>query len=244
MQDPSDAWIANCFNYLCRDRNYDIEGLSTPARRDIRRGLRNFSIRRTTWDELVEHGMAAYADTEARHGHSQGPADAIKTLADIERDCPFMEIWGAWIEGRLSAWIKVLHVDGWAFITTACSVRQDLRLCPNNALVYEATRHYMSAAACSSVSYGISSLQATSNILPLHKFKVRMGYEAVPQVRTFLPHPLLTWLGLRPCSRALDVLARRIPQKAVFSKLAGMSRLLSHRERDPLAWARDDQEAD
>jgi hypothetical protein len=239
MREPSEASPANCFNYLCRDRDYHVDNLSSSARRDIRRGLRNFSVRISTWDELLEHGMPAYVDTDLRHGHATPSPDSLKNLADIERDCPFIDVWGAWIEGRLSAWIKVLHVDDWAFITTACSVRQDLRLCPNNALAYEATRHYLSAG-CSSVSYGISSLQETSNILPLHRFKVRMGYQAVPQVRTFLPHPLLSaWLRSPLCSRALDYLASRFPGKVVLSKMAGLASLLSGRQQDPLKWAKE-----
>ena len=238
MLEPMNDRPANCFDYLCTDPAYCIENLTKNGRRDIRRGLRNFAVRRCTWDELLDKGLDAYADTEARHVHGEPSRDDLVEIAELYRDSPFVEIWGAWSEDVLDAWIKVLKIDDWAFITNAYSRNENLRNCPNNGLAYEVTKTCLVDEGRKSISFGISSLQATSNILSLHKFKIRMGYKAVPMCRTFIVHPLMRpMVKTRLASWIWDGLAALRPGSATFSKIAGMARLLSARETAPLAWA-------
>ena len=240
LQEPTAELPANCFDYACDDGEYCVEKLSKYGRRDVRRGLRSFEVRRCTWDELVDKGFSAYADAEARHGHTAPSPDELRQMAAAQRDCPLIELWGAWDGEDLAAWIKVMKVDDWAFITTACSCNEALRNCPNNAVTYEATRALLVAEGRRRVSYGISSLQATDNILSLHKFKLRMGYEALRRRRAFAVHPLLRPLvANRPASWMWDLLVRLRPGSGKFSKVAGMARMLTGRAGDPLAWAED-----
>jgi hypothetical protein len=105
-------------------------------------------------------------------------------------------------------------------------------------VAYEATRSLLVEDKKQSVSFGISSLQATPNLLSLHKFKLRMGYKAVPICRTFHVHWLLAPL-VEPgvMSRLWDWMAAARPGSAMLSKLAGMSRLMSGRATDALKWA-------
>jgi hypothetical protein len=239
LQSPTEHRPANCFNYVCDQAGYDVEQLDKNGRRDVRRGRRCFSVRRCTVTEISTQGFAAFTDTEARHGHlPPTPEDLHEVIACQEPD-PFIEFWGAWRDEQLAAWLRVLKVDNWAFITHAYSCSAHLRDCPNNALAYEVTRLCLVEEKRAWISYGISSLQATDNILSLHKFKLRMGYQALPRVRTFVVRPLL-WplLGARLASRWWDWMAQRRPASASLSKLAGVSRLMSGRAGDPLAWAR------
>ena len=74
----------------------------------------------------------------------------------------------------------------------------------------------------------------------MHKYKVRMGFEAMPLHRMFAP----CW-SLRPllkssvASRVWEYLADRFPQYSALRKAAGLSRLMSGRETAPLAWAEE-----
>jgi len=240
MLAPGPKHPANCFDYLCSDRQYRVESLTKNGRRDVRRGLRSFSVRPCTWEEVIAHGFTAYADGEARHGHAPPPGDILERLAAKDGRCPYFQLWGAWDKQGLAAWIRVIKVDDWASITTACSRHDALRDCPNNAVTYEATRTFLTEEGRRYVSYGVSSLQATGNILSLHKFKVRMGFKPVPMHRRFVVHPLLRpALQTRPASWLWDALAAAKPSSVILSKVAGMARLLTGRAGDPLAWAQD-----
>lgn len=243
MLPDSPPYRANCFDYVCRDREYDVSKLTKYGRRDVRRGLRNFEVRPCRIEEITTRGFAAYSDTEDRHGHALPTADDLTQYCEPDAACRFVRYWGAWdAGGELAAWVRLLAVDDWAFITTACSCNDALNNCPNNALSYEVTRTVLVEEKRSVISYGISSLQATSNILSLHRFKLRMGYEATPKQRTFvvpaLFKPLLGWKAL---SVMWDLAARARPHSATLSKVAGLSRLLSGRLDDPLAWAKSNE---
>ena len=88
------------------------------------------------------------------------------------------------------------------------------------------------------VSYGLSSLQVDADERSMHKYKTRMGYEPIPLCRVFE-----TRLLLRPIvksavmSWAWEKLAKLFSTSANLRKLAGMSRILSGREKSPLSWA-------
>jgi len=239
---PDDARPANCLDYVCRDPDYRLGKLASPARRDIRRGLRSFTVRLCTWDELIEKGHPAEVDTAERHGYVRPSAEGLRAFAERRRGFPLFEIWGAWEGDRLAAWMSVCKVDDWAMIDVCRSRTASLRNCPNNALLFTATRRFLAEEKRRWVTYGLSSLQVAVNELAMHKYKVRMGYEALPMRRVFALH----WtLGLLMRSRAASVgwemLAKWLPKQAALRKAAGLARLVSGRERSPLAWAKADE---
>ncbi|OPX25170.1 MAG: hypothetical protein B1H04_00530 [Planctomycetales bacterium 4484_123] len=237
--EPDEHHPANCFHYVASDPEYSLASLSSNTRSKTRRGLRHFTIRLTSWEELVEKGFPAMVDTEDRHGYARPAPDTLERLAEKRRNSPFHELWGAWDGDQLAAWVEWVRVEDWALIGLACSRTDSLKKYPNNALIYAATRHFLVQQACSYVSYGISSVQAHSDTLvSLHRFKLQMRYEPIPMHRHFIPaphlRPLLQW---RACSWLWEQAARILPQVAALRKVAGMSRLLSGREKRPLAWA-------
>lgn len=93
---------ANCFDYVCSKANYTIEDLHSNARRDIRRGLRNFNIRLCTWDELAEKGFAAEVDTARRHMYRLPKLERFKQMVHRKRDFPFFRNMGCLGWGQLS----------------------------------------------------------------------------------------------------------------------------------------------
>lgn len=230
----------NCFDYVCRDLNYSIEKLHSYARRDIRRGLRSFKVRLCTWDELAEKGFAAEVDTNVRHGYTAPSQEGFKRMVQQKRGTPFLEIWGALDETDLAAWLEVIKVDNWAIINLVRSCTKSLRLCPNNALLYAVTRRILVEEKREYVNYGLSSSQVNVARLSMHKYKIRMGYEAVPLHRVFVVHPLLRpMLTPRAASWVWEKAAVLMPTSKILRRVAGMSRLLSGREKKPLAWAED-----
>jgi hypothetical protein len=93
------------------------------------------------------------------------------------------------------------------------------------------------------VSSGLSTAQAGVNPQTLHHFKKSMGHVAVPLRRVFVPRPLLAAFLRRPLmSRLLDRLAVAMPSVALLGKMAGLSRAVSGRDADALAWAEEDKE--
>jgi len=166
----------NCFDYVCRDSSYVIDRLAKNARRDIRRGLRTFAVRLCTWDELARAGFPAWADTARRHGYSTPAPGDFQRDVRRWRQSPCYEVWGAWQGETLSAWMSVIKIDDWAMIDIARSCTAALNWCPNNALLYQASRRLLVEEKRSYVTYGMSSIQVNVNELSMHKYKIRMGY--------------------------------------------------------------------
>ena len=222
--------VSNAIDYVCRDPGYHLERLGAHARRDVRRGLRSFVVRLCTWEEWADRGFAAFADTERRHGNGEATLPGFRSLAARWRGTPFLEIWGAWQGEALVAWMTVLKVDDWALVDLARSRTDSLRLCPNNAVLYAATRSLLSDEGRRYVSYGTSSLQVGTDEASLHAYKVNMGFEAIPVRRVFACRPgFRSLLESRSFTWALERLAAAWPRSSAVRKLAGMSRLLSGR---------------
>ncbi|MHC4158228.1 MAG: hypothetical protein ACYSSO_04025 [Planctomycetota bacterium] len=240
LLDGDESHPPNCFDYVCRDSTYSIEKLHAYARRDIRRGLRSFTVRLCTWEELEEKGFAAEADTAARHGYAAPLPEGLKRKISQQRGSPFFEIWGAWDGDDLTAWLQLAKIGNWATIDVVRSCTKSLRLCPNNALLYAVTRRILVEEKREYISYGLSSSQVSVDQLSMHKYKIRMGYEALPLHRVFVVHPLLRpLLTPRAVSWMWEKAAALIPKSKTLRKVAGMSKLLSGREKKALAWAED-----
>ncbi|MGB2998436.1 MAG: hypothetical protein WBC59_07335 [Phycisphaerae bacterium] len=240
LLESDDAHPATCFHYVCKDPEYDVEHLSSHARRDIRRGLRRFTARLCTWDELAEKGYDVHVETVQRHGYTAPPPGGIRRYADKRHGTPFFDIWGAWEGDELVAWLSAIKVDNWAVINLCNSRTAALKNCPNNAILYLATRRLLVDEKRDFVSYGLSSVQVSESHLGLHKYKVRMGYEALPVHRVFVPRRLLRpLLKGRAASWMWDRMERLFPRSSKVRKVAGVSRLISGRQKSPLAWAEE-----
>ncbi len=240
LLEPDDEHPAVCLDYVCRNTEYHIDGLPSHGRRDIRRGLRRFTCRLCSWDELAEHGYDVHAETFARHGYAPPHPDGIRRYAEARRGTPFFDIWGAWDGDEMAAWMAVIKIDDWAIIHWANSRTSVLKNCPNNAILYLALRQLLAEEKRTFVTYGLSSIQATETHMGLHRYKMRMGFKATPMHRVFAPRLLLRPL-LEPkiASWLWDRLEHLVPKSPIVHKIAGVSRIMSGRERTPLAWFED-----
>jgi hypothetical protein len=243
LAEPDETHPANCFFYVCRDGAYSINKLKKRVRASIRKGLETLQVRLCTWDELARAGHAAYADTDVRHGYPAPSLADFQRFVEHRRGNPFLDIWGAWAGDQLAGWLTVLKVDDWALFDAAKSATAFLGVSPNNALYYTITKTMMVDEKRHYVSSGLSTVQAGVNPLSLHRFKISMGHEAVPLRRVFVPHPLLgAFLNRGLVSRVLDGLGKALPSVSIVGKFAGLSRSVSGREKDVLAWAVPEKE--
>ncbi len=226
---PDERHPANCVHYVARDGAYDVQKLDRQARQNVRRGLKSFDLRLCTWEEWAAKGFAAYAETEARHGYHAEPR-LFQRMVDRWRSCPFYEIWAAWQGDDLSAWLTVLKVDDWAMVDLVRSRTSVLSGRPNNALLYLAGREALVEQRRRYVTLGTSSLQLGADEHSMHRYKVDMGYQAVPMHRVFVSRPAYRpALESRAMSWVWDQLSRAFPRSAPLRKVAGMARLLSGR---------------
>lgn len=233
-----DNFQPNCFDYICCGPDYDIDSLSPNSRRDIRRGLRSFQVRLCTWDQLLEKGFDAHCDTYQRHGYKKPSRDEFEKIITEQRKTNYYDVWGAFHGDQLAAWMSVYKVDDWAMVDLARSMTKHLKMCPNNAICYIATKYMIEKEKLKYVSYGSSSVQVNVNELHMHKYKIKMGYEAVPMHRKFIVAPYLRPFISWPLSSWMwEKLAIPLGRISQVRKIAGMSRLLSAREKEPLAWA-------
>lgn len=186
--EPDERHPANAWLYVCTDQNYALEKLAPPVRRNVRRGLKELKIAPLTRAEMLAHGLQAFCDTRTRTGVSDGTPEGFHLY--FRQDLPEQIYLGAWKDDQLGAFLTIREVDDWAEL--GCfSMNALLQYRPNDTLMYTALSHYLVKRRFRLVSYGLSSIQAESYAAGLHRFKTKIGFEARPVHRAFVPHPLL-----------------------------------------------------
>ena len=216
-----DVHPANALHYLCENRNYSLETLASPARRDARRALRAFRYEFIDAATLLAHGARAFCDTRTRVGLSDGTLQVFQDYIGMLSLNPACKFVGAWCGERLAAYLWMSLVDDWAAIA-AYAANEDLRSCPNNGLIHFALDYCLTQGRCSLVTYGLTSIQEVNRTVTLDYFKKKVGFEARPVYRAFVYHPLLrplvnplTYWILRRCSRLF-------PHSPTLRKAAGL----------------------
>ncbi len=238
--EPTESYPANCFLYLCRNQEYDLYCLSKNGRKAIKRGFRNVSIRRIPWEEFEEKGYPAYAETDIRHGYPEPAMEKFLEFVDQRKHSPFYEVWGTCDSEKLLSWLVLFKVDNWALFEASPSCDVALQNYANNALRYEVLRTLLVEEKRSEVLTGLSSINPNSDPKSLYIYNTRMGFEAVPMRRIFMP---AAWLEIitkpKLAAHFWSLMTKILPQISALNKLAGMSRLISGLEDDPLGWVNE-----
>ncbi len=242
-QEPTAATPANSILYLCRDPEYDLMRLSKNGRKAIRRGLSHVQICRISWDEFAEHGYAALAETDCRHGYAKPDKASFQALVERCRRSPFHEVWGAWQGDDLISWLLLEKVNDWADFLISPSRAPALHNYANNALRYEILHHLMTVEKRRAVVTGISAIKSNIDPRTAHAYNTRMGFEAVPVRRVMIPCWWLRALAAhRPAAWFWATLNRLLPRSATLDKAAGLSKFLCGIDKRPLAWAETPQD--
>jgi len=219
---PTSDQGANGWLYLCKDPEYSLEKLRKGARYDVRRGLREFQVRAASQEEVLALGFAAYRDSRTRNRLSGDSREAFETR--FGRLQPATRFFGAFKDGKLAAFCGGLEVEDWASIG-GWSADEFLHLRPNDALIYFVSYHYLVEGSCQTLSYGLSSVQASSNARGLHHFKVKLGFEAIPVHRTFVLNPLLRPIINRTSWKVTNGLSKLWPNNLMLKKAEGALRI-------------------
>lgn len=202
---------ANASLYLCSDKGYSLESLSSNNRSKVRRGLKRLEVRQITAEEVIEAGYDSYCDTRTRHGSTMMSPAEFRANWERQRVVPDRQIWGAWSGMELAAFGTVHLCGRWAAISATVSNTVHLKDYPNHALFFTMLEHLMGLPEIETVSYGLSSLRSETARESLHAFKVSIGLEAVPVRRQVVLHPLLRPVVNRPGLAGARLLERAIP---------------------------------
>lgn len=221
LMEPDECHPANTWLYLCTDQTYALDKLAPEMRRNVRRGLRELMIAPLTYDQLLAHGAQAFCDTRNRVGLNDGTLEEFHQRFTARR-LPEVAILGAWRDNQLAGFLSITEVDDWVDITGNFSMDTLREYRPSDTLVYSALSHYLVERKCRLVTYTMSSIETNSNTAGLHRYKKKVGFEARPVHRAFVPHPLLQPLANRLTLWSVNKALRFMPGDLRLKKASGV----------------------
>lgn len=228
---PPQTGVRNSYLLVCDDKNYSLDSVDARyARRQTRRGLEHFEIRRVEFADLAESGLPLVQDTLTRQGRSRKTWDAARWRAYcLAADgLDGFEAWGAYREDQLAAFMITFLMEDHFTILHHSSATEFLPLYSNNALVYWVTKQKLSDPRISCVFYGPESLDAPES---LDKFKFRMGFTTRPMDQKIVFNPLVKPL-INPISQKMvQWLTERNPGSDLWRKLNGIIGFYRHTAR-------------
>jgi hypothetical protein len=138
---------------------------------------------------VAEQGRQAHADTLARQDRggllTGAKWDRFWTAVD---ETAGMEVWGAWTDEKLAAFLLTVSFDDSVEFLFARSRDDCLSAYPNNALLFQVTEEMMARRRVREITFGIESLEPVG---PLDPFKFSMGFRTKPLRQRVVFHPLL-----------------------------------------------------
>lgn len=189
---PCDLSMGRHSYRIVADQNhYGLHSLSGKARNQTRRGLDQCDVRPVSFDELQDLGLQLNRETMVRQ-QRKIDADfdtyweryyASAAVADGA------EAWGAFVEGRLAAYLIAFRMEGVAHILIVRSSSRFLKQYPNNALMFTYLSHTLAADDIREVSIGLESIQ--EGMGTLDHFKLGMGFRKKPTGQRIVLKPML-----------------------------------------------------
>ena len=220
--------------YVRRQKHYDLSVISPKQRTRVRRALESCQVRPVEESELLTQGLQCNLDTmerQARYDPEFGKPRQWKRLVNAIRQSPTVTPIGAFIDGRLAAYVITYREDGWLHILHQMSRRDTLHKFPNHVLTFQVTRQAAEDPSLKAVCYGLVGLVAGNG---LHEYKLSFDYEVLPQNSVFLLHPAVAGLmnsapmvGLVSAMRKLrprNQLLERIESVLMGARLAHLGR--------------------
>lgn len=209
------------YAFICRDRQYDLDLISSNTRSKIRRGLKHCAVEQIEPKYVRACGKAANDDT-LRRIRIQEPYPWETYWQAVEKsDC--VEVWGALIGKDLVAYLVAVLAEKCCEIWVARSLSDSFRFYPNNALIFTVVRNMLSRPGIEQVWFGAESLEDVSST---DQFKLSMGFVKFPIRQRVVLHPFLRPALRNPLViRAVSGLANWQPQNEFWRKLNGIMAL-------------------
>lgn len=191
--------------YVANPANYNLQSVHRKQRSHVTRGLEVCEVRPVETDELLTQGLELNQDTLRRQARDNDEfLDPVKwkRLVHAVSDCPGAIVRGAFIDGRLSAYIIGCRDGEWLHLLYKASRTADLGHYPNHALDYSALREAASDPSIAWVGNGNTSLVENEG---LDRYKRYMGYAVDEHNLCIRFHPALSPF----LSRRLSVVVSR-----------------------------------
>jgi hypothetical protein len=203
--------------------HYDFDVLSSWARKNVRRGLRQCTVEPISFDRYVEEGWALRLDTLARQGRRlKESQEDWKRRYSAAADLAGFEVWAAQVQDQLAATLVIFQMQDWYYMVYQQCHRNYLQEHVNNALSFVVTQELVRRPNVHGIFYGMQSLDAPASV---DEFKFRMGYEAraVRQRIVFHPH-VSPWVNAFT-HVLVKTATNLIPARRWLTKTEGMMRL-------------------
>ncbi len=170
---PPSGWWYVC----CDDREYGLGRLRKGPRHEVRKGLSLCEVRMVDPLWFASNGYAVYL-AAFRHYGTPPPLSEDGFVREFTEHAryPGRETWGAFVGGTLVAWESCLVVGDASLSSSSKSDPTYHKYHPNNALVYEVTRHYLLERGMRYHSGGTRVLLHQTN---RQEFRERMGYRKI-----------------------------------------------------------------
>lgn len=236
-----DGWVARfpcdidlgyeSFRIVCDTDGYDLKDLLSKSRNQTRRGLENCTVRRIEFEELMVDAIRLNRETLIRQGRKVPPDLEVywTRYYRAAAKAPGAEVWGAYVDGSLAAYLISFTMEGIANILIVRSAHEFLAKYPNNALLFSFIKEALSRGDIDEVSIGLESVQKDMD--SLDRFKTGLGFKKVPVGQRIELSPWLRpWLRGALLKMAKGYADKRSESER-FSKLAGMLKWYSEQPR-------------
>ncbi len=209
-----------CGAYVVQDRGYALQKLQKRTRNFVRRGLESCQLRPVERQELLVQGLELNLDTMARHGRVRpefgDPQTWARTVAAVY-ETRGSECWGAFVGDQMASYVMSCRDANWEHLLIQMSRTELLKSYPNHAIDYFLIERAMAIPEIHGVCLGSLPLRPGEG---LHNYKVRMGYQVMPQAAAVVVHPMLS--PLATLSLAVPV----VRQAGRWGQLAGLAERL------------------
>ncbi|MBT3612575.1 MAG: hypothetical protein HN522_06525 [Flavobacteriales bacterium] len=175
-------WITNfdCkkeldFWYLIQDKKMEINDYSSNTRNQIRKGLKNFEIRKITLDKMIESAYVIYKTVFQLYN----TANKIKSLQEFNDDLlPAFDYWGVYRNNMLVGFAQNRVFDDCCDYSTIKILPIYAKEYPFYALFYTMNNYYLAEQKLRYVTDGTKSISHQTNIQEflVKKFKFRKAY--------------------------------------------------------------------
>jgi len=163
------------FWFVIKDYFGGFEELSSNTRNQIRKGQKNFEIRKTDYKELLEFGYSIYCNS---YNIENIDVTEEKFKAGIEEIKDERVFWGIYSDNTLVGYCFVRLIDNTCNYSHIKINKDQIRLYPIYALIYNLNNYYLTTEKVLYINAGAKSLSHETNFqdLLINKFKFRKAY--------------------------------------------------------------------
>jgi hypothetical protein len=206
--------------------SYELSTVPKKARHDVVRGLSYAAYENISLNRLSSEGWKLRYETLVRQGRKNAETQKFWQRLCLSADgLDGFEAWGAIHDGELIAALLAYTADGTTSILYQQSKTDHLEFGVNNALTFTFTETVVHRPTTKQIFYGLHSLDAPQSV---DKFKLRMGYIAMPVRQEVVFNPLIRPLINKLSYQFLRKLLVILPGNEYLSKVEGIVRFNVH----------------